>query len=191
MIIGAVLEARTGKSWEVVIKEELFKPLGMNGCGFGAQARAKANPVDQPWPHTRTAGMLRPVTPDFQGDNPPTLGPAGTVHCTLDDWGKFAQLHMDGFNGRNTSLLKSSAFKKLHQSYPGDEYTYGGWLRVDRPWAGGPTFTHSGSNTMNHAVIWMAPLKDSSFLAVTNAGGEGAEQAADEAVSMLVKELQL
>jgi len=29
-------------------------------------------------------------------DNPPIVGPAGTVHATLGDWAKYVQLHLKG-----------------------------------------------------------------------------------------------
>ena len=77
---------------EDLIRAEVFEPLGMNACGFGAPAQA--NEGDQPLGHRRgRMGENRAVQPGRGDDNPPSLGPAGTVHCTLDGWLPFAALH--------------------------------------------------------------------------------------------------
>jgi hypothetical protein len=107
----------------------------------------------------------------------------------MADWAKFAQLHLDGHNGKPTPILKPASFAKLHQAYPGQQYTYGGWFRDQRGWAGksGVTLMHLGSNTMNTAVIWLAPDRDLAALAVANAAGPDVERALDEAVSALIQ----
>lgn len=184
MIVGAVLERVSGLSWETVIQKELFRPLKMR-CGFGPAADPRARVPDQPWGHVRKDDVWSPV----HGDNPPALGPAGTVSCSLADWAKFARLHLDGGAGRATPLLSPKSFAKLHAAYPGQDYTYGGWIRVVRPWAGksGTALTHQGSNTMNTAVIWLAPERGLAALAAANAAGESASRAVDEGVGTLIQ----
>lgn len=184
IIVGAVLERVSGLSWEAVIQKELFLPLKMR-CGFGPAADPRARVPDQPWGHVRKGEVWSPV----HGDNPPPVGPAGTVHCSLADWSKFARLHLDGGAGRPTVLLGPKSFAKLHAAYPGQEYTYGGWLRLSRPWAGksGAALMHMGSNTMNTAVIWLAPERGLGVLAAANAAGEGASRAVDEGVGTLIE----
>lgn len=171
IIAGALLERLTGTSWENTIQKELFRPLHMR-CGFGPAGG-----------HVREDGRWKPVNED----NPPALGPAGTVHCDLDSWAEFAQLHLDGDAGRPTPVLHPASFRKLHAAYPGQEYTYGGWIRVLRPWAGksGVALNHVGSNTMNTADIWLAPERNLALLATTNAAGPEASSAVDEAVGTL------
>ena len=67
-------------------------------------------------------------------DNPPSMGPAGTVHCSVPDWAKFASFHLRGSLG-GVRLLKPETLKALHTPEPGEDYA-GGWLVVDRSWAG-------------------------------------------------------
>jgi hypothetical protein len=45
-----------------------------------------------------------------------------------------------------------------------------GWLIVDRDWAGGRTLTHAGSNGLNYAVAWLAPMRSFAVIAMTNQG---------------------
>jgi hypothetical protein len=68
----------------------------------------------------------------------------------------------------------------------GSDYACG-WLVVERDWAGGKALTHSGSNTMNLAVAWLAPSRDFAVLVVTNQGPPAAAKACDEAASSLIK----
>jgi len=56
---------------------------------------------------------------------------------------------------------------------------------VDRPWAGGRALAHAGSNTMNFAIVGMAPAKDFAVLVMTNQAGE-TFNAWDAAASTLI-----
>jgi CubicO group peptidase (beta-lactamase class C family) len=40
IVAGAMLEARTGKPWEQIITERLFRPLGIDSAGFGPPGTA-------------------------------------------------------------------------------------------------------------------------------------------------------
>src|SRR6266567_1513861 len=68
IIAGAILERITSESWEKVIQQKLFKPLGMASAGFGPQA--KQGQTDQPWGHVWKGDKFEPR----YGDNPPALG---------------------------------------------------------------------------------------------------------------------
>ncbi len=188
IILAAIMESATGKSWETLMREELFSPLGMLSCGFGSPASPKLLVPDQPWPHTLASTGPAFVLPDFHSDNPPTVGPAGTVHCSMKDWAKFAQLHIDAFNGRLKNLWVSNhAFAKLYETPPGQAFTFGGWIRVPQAWAGGDALTHAGSNGLNMSTIWIAPLKSRAYIIVTNIGGdEGAGTAMHETALKLI-----
>src|SRR5678816_361762 len=94
----------------------------MSSCGFGGPA--SPGKIDQPWAHRRVGGSLEPVAPGPQSDNPPSLGPAGTVHCGLRDWAKFAQMHVDGARGKAT-LVSAATMTRLHTAWPGGDYAFG------------------------------------------------------------------
>jgi CubicO group peptidase (beta-lactamase class C family) len=95
IIAGAIAEARSGKTWENLIQEEIFAPLGILNAGFGAPGTS--GQFDQPQGHRETAGQMTPLdAADTEADNPPALGPAGTMHIALKDWMLFAQDQLDG-----------------------------------------------------------------------------------------------
>ncbi len=148
-LAGLMAEQVTGQSWEELMRRRLFEPLGMTSAGFGSPGHAGR--VNQPWGHHASDDEVRPTL----RDNVPALGPAGTVHCTVPDWAKFAALHLRAARG-TARLLKSSSFRALHNPPPGSDYA-GGWKVVERSWANGLALCHSGSNTNWFAVVWIAP----------------------------------
>lgn len=78
ILAGAMIERCTGKSWEDLMKTEIFQPLGMTTAGFGAPGTV--DDVNEPWGRTDASGQ-RVAN---KGDNTPGLGPAGTVHASLN-----------------------------------------------------------------------------------------------------------
>jgi CubicO group peptidase (beta-lactamase class C family) len=100
-------EQVTGESWETLMRMRLIEPLGMASAGFGSPGQPGR--VDQPWGHHPDANEIKPT----QEDNAPALGPAGTVHCTVSDWAKFAAILMRGELGKS-KLLKPATFRTLH-----------------------------------------------------------------------------
>jgi CubicO group peptidase (beta-lactamase class C family) len=188
-IAGAIAERVTKRSWEDLMRERIFTPLGMESAGFGAPGREGA--LDEPLGHS-AAGA--PVEIGPRDDNPPAIGPAGTVHASLGDWAKYIAAHLEGDRAASghpmekpPGLLRPESFSRLHEGVAGDGTTYAmGWLVLDRPWGGGRVLMHNGSNTMWYCVVWMAPEKDFAALIATNQGGDRAARACDEAATMLV-----
>lgn len=180
--LGVVLERITGKSWEDLMRSELFGKLGMDSCGFGPPGTRDT--VDQPWGHTVVEDKPVPMAPgDPASDNPPALGPAGTVHCSLTDWGRFLAVHLAGARGE-TTMLTTATMDRLHQPPSGGDYA-GGWMVVDQPWAGGRVLAHDGSNTFWYASAWIAPEKNLVLTVVANRADERATAGIGKAVTAL------
>ncbi|MCX7826058.1 MAG: beta-lactamase family protein [Verrucomicrobiae bacterium] len=181
-VVGAMLEKATGQAWEELMREKLFAPIGMASAGFGAPATV--GKTDQPWGHVWSQGRAKPVPPGPEADNPPAIGPAGTVHCTLDDLARYAAFHLRAGRGE-PALLKPASFEKLHTPPAGQDYAFG-WIVCQRGWAKGKALTHNGSNTMFYTVLWLAPRKQFAVLVGTNLGGQGATEGCDRAAAALV-----
>lgn len=179
MIAGAIAERRGGASWQRLMQKELFAPLGMQRAGFGPPGEREA--VTQPWGHVD--GERGQVA--RHSDNPSALGPAGTVHMSLRDWAKFAQLHLGVAPAGGEMLLKQETLRALQTPKAGEDYAYG-WVVTRRGWAPGPILTHSGSNTMWFCVAWLAPEKKCAVLVTCNYGG-GAK-ACDAAAAACIRE---
>jgi CubicO group peptidase (beta-lactamase class C family) len=180
VIAGAMVERITGKNWEECMGEEIFQPLGMKSAGFGGLGTPGL--LNQPWGH-RTAN--RPVAEyGPAADNPPVLGPAGTVHCTLQDWALFISDHLAGLRGER-GLLEPASYQQLVNPPFGGDYALG-WNVVEREWGRGAVLNHCGCNTMYFANVWIAPKRDLALLVTSNLGLP-AFDATDEAVAALIK----
>ena len=181
VMAGLMAEEVSGQSWEELMQQRLFEPLGMKSAGFGPPGQSDGDRTDQPWGHQENHGRFEPVL----NDNPPCMGPAGTVHCSVPDWGKFAALHLRGAEGK-ARLLKPATFRTLHTPPPGCDYA-GGWIVSYQPWASGKTLTHDGSNTYWYASIWIIPTLDLATMVATNEAGSAAKAACQEATRELTR----
>jgi CubicO group peptidase (beta-lactamase class C family) len=180
IIAAAVVEKTTGKPWERAITEEVFKPLRMDSAGFGGTGTP--GKIDQPWPHTADGAPAGENGPGM--DNPPVMGPAGRIHCTIQDWARFIQDQLRGARGAS-GLLKTESYQKLQTQPFGGDYALG-WIVAARSWGGGTVLNHGGDNTMNFANVWVAPKKDFAVLICVNQGGDKAFDASDAAAEALI-----
>jgi CubicO group peptidase (beta-lactamase class C family) len=181
IIAGAVAERITGRSWEDLMKTELFAPLQMKDAGFGGTGTS--GQTDQPWPHTDDGEPT-----DFNGpavDNVPILGPAGRVHCSMQAWATFIADQLRGARGE-TSFLTADSYRRLHSPPYGGDYALG-WKVLERHWGGGKVLHHTGDNEMNRANVWVAPQRNFAILVCVNQGGQRSFEATDAAVEALIK----
>jgi CubicO group peptidase (beta-lactamase class C family) len=184
IIAAAVVEKTTGQPWEKVIAQEVFQPLQMNSAGFGGTGTP--GNIDQPWPHTKDGAPVGENGPAM--DNPPVMGPAGRIHCTIQDWARFVQDQLRGARGE-PALLEPESYERLQTQPFGGDYALG-WIVVSRPWGGGKVLNHGGDNTMNFANVWVAPKKNFAILVCVNQSGDQAFKASDQAVGALIDLLQ-
>jgi CubicO group peptidase (beta-lactamase class C family) len=177
VIAGQMMELAAKKPWESLMRELLFEPLQLRSAGFGAAGNGTK--ADQPWGHKNDV----PVPPGPHADNPPAIGPAGTVHLSIGDFARYGAWH-----ARGKEFLKPEQFTKLHTPLEGQDYALG-WGVTERPWGKGKVLTHTGSNTMNFAVIWVAPARDFTVVAATNSASEEAGPACDDACAQLIQRI--
>jgi CubicO group peptidase (beta-lactamase class C family) len=165
LIAGAMLESATGRSWEQLMRDHLFKPLKMRTAGFGV-------------PRHFAGHTGNPPKPTFY-DNPPVLGPAGTVHCSLRDWAAFVRVHLQSALGIKTPFLRPESVAELHTDPHQQGYAMG-WAI---PQSG--VLTHAGSNTLWFAVATVEPRANRFYLVATNWGHPKAQEACRMAIQKL------
>lgn len=177
VLIGAVIEQTTGRAWEEVIRAELFGPLGITTGGFGA-------PVgEHPWGHLEGTAI---APDDLASDNPRAMGPAGTIHLTLADYGRFLSIFLNDASGWLIPTTRAVLMQPVGSGAP--QYA-GGWIVVDgQPWAKGPALTHDGSNTLWYTSAWVAPSFGRAFVAVSNDGEQGGP-ACKDLIAALIRAL--
>lgn len=195
VIAGAMLERVSGKTFEELVVERVFTPLGLDSAGFGSAARVGR--TDAPLGHLDAFGKRVAVLAGPSADNPPVLGPAGTIHLSLLDFAHWAGWNA-GAGRRGPALVAPEMLARLQRpvvrmpekpgAAPGTPSRGGyglGWGEIEVDWAAGPFLFHGGSNVLNLAHIWVRPASDFAMVLVTNIGGSKAEQALFE----LAKEL--
>jgi D-alanyl-D-alanine carboxypeptidase len=110
-IAAAMLEKVSGKSWEQLMVDELFGPLGIDGS-FGWPAYEDA---DQPWGHYYETDSQRvfPHDPYDEYQLPDIASAAGDVSLSIFDYGKFLQANLIGLSGKDT-VLTAATYEFLH-----------------------------------------------------------------------------
>ena len=171
---AAAAERVTGRSFEDLVRTEIFRPLGMRSAGFG--------PTSQGQPLGHENG--KPLT-GSRADNPLMWAPAGGMHMSLRDYGLFAIDQMQGERGKGR-LLSAATYRLLHQPVPDptSERSNGlDWgLRME-PF--GRLLMHSGSNGYWVAVVTLAPDILNGAIIAANAEGENDEKAIGRAVRLV------
>ena len=176
LMAGAMAERLTGKTWEDLMEERLFKPLGMTRAGFGAPGAAHR--LDQPWGHRRSGSG------DWRArhiDNPAAAGPAGTVHLPIGDYAKFLRLW---YRGTAPALLDRDTLDYLMTPHSG-KYA-AGWRVLKRRWGGGTVLAHGGSNTYWNVTVWVAPKLGRAYLAGANSSEPGTRRMLDGIIWKLI-----
>jgi CubicO group peptidase (beta-lactamase class C family) len=175
VVAGAMLERVTGTDWETLISAELFEPLGIVDAGFGPPSQASGNLLG----HRVQGANLVAVSPDSpESDNPAVIGPAGTVHMSLQSLLTYANAHLVGELGESP-LLNSSSFSKLHQPVSGSNYAMGWFVQPN-------SLFHDGSNNLWYAKLAISKDQQLIAISVTNAGGEDANKATDEIINTML-----
>jgi CubicO group peptidase (beta-lactamase class C family) len=178
VIAAAMAEKVTGATWEDLVIREVFEPLKLTEAGFGPP-KSTDETLEQPRGHREKVAM------DDKADNTPIMGPAGSVHMTLQNLCTFSREHMLGELGTG-KLLSAVSFKKLHNPEL-DGYACG-WIR-NEPNENIPytEYWHNGSNTLWYALVAFIPEKNM-VVAVTSNDGDSVlgEEAACEIVKASV-----
>ncbi|MFP8875619.1 MAG: serine hydrolase domain-containing protein, partial [Myxococcota bacterium] len=160
IIAGAMLEAIFGKSWEQLMEEHLFDPLEMNDFGFGTTV---LDGNSQPMGHYNNQfGHLLPN----QGDNTPSLGPAGTVHMSLADAARYLRLYLNGNEGE--LALTAATMSELLSPYGGmgQRYNWGWGNSADG--FGQVRIGHDGSNGLWYESVLVFPGRGYALVAASN-----------------------
>lgn len=195
VIVGAIIERVAGKTWDELITERVFAPLGLRSAGLGSQATL--GKIDAPLGHVVIDGRTKPFLAGPNGDNPPIIGPAGIAHMSVLDFARWAGWNA-GEGKRGPKLVQPETLKKLHTPVismpdkkdaapgtpPRGKYALG-WGQLPVEWAPEPLIYHGGSNEKNLAHIWLEPKRDFAMVLVTNIGGSKA----NEALNALAPEL--
>ena len=157
LIAALMAETASKETYESLMRDEVFTPLGMTSAGFGRP------PTGQPAGHKHgRIAVPRDVNPDF-------FAPAGNIYLSLDDWARFCIDQLQGANGKG-ALLKPQTYSVTQSPPPGAPVSMGWFVRGSFAGLRGPVHYHEGSDGAWFAVVALSPGSGSGVLAVTNGG---------------------
>jgi len=170
-LAAVMAEQAADMSWEDLLRTRVFEPLEMTTAGFGWPGEAGTEPeaATAPWGHVQGFGegdrpALRPLDPGIEYELTPSLAPAGDVHCSIGDFGRFLVAHLRLLRDE-PGVLEGSEMRWLHE--PVDRYA-GGWIVVDQ-W-GQRISTHDGSAGTFYLTTFILPESNFAVAVAANAG---------------------
>ena len=96
MVVGQLMEAVTGQSWEDYVREHLLIPAGMLHATTDSDRRFKD--ADRAYPHARTGGAVRGMGDQRNLDERDELGrnaaPAGGLSISASDMARWVRLQL-------------------------------------------------------------------------------------------------
>ena len=168
-VAGAMAERIGGSSYRQLVQQLVFAPLG----GHAAFGNPGLGAEPQPWGHIRTIpGTVTEVTPaNLVYTTPLAIEPAGDASPSLQDYGRFLQLHLRGLRGRDDAL-KATTIGELHGRVAPNSPALRsamGWAVMPRD--GVESHEHVGSYGAYVAYATIQPSRDIAVGVFTNLGG--------------------
>jgi CubicO group peptidase (beta-lactamase class C family) len=153
-VVAAFLaERRTGRSWETLMQEEVFKPLGMSTASFG-RAWSKERP-HEPRSHVQGKDGYELEPEERPGGPGLALAAAGAVHCSIRDFARFASYELAAAQGKNR-LLRPATAKR--------------WQEIRRGGKREEVFSFFGGSPSISAGCMIWPGKNLAVVAAINGG---------------------
>ncbi|TBR17553.1 MAG: class A beta-lactamase-related serine hydrolase, partial [Chitinophagaceae bacterium] len=159
VLLGRLVEVLRDATWDEVLRERLFQPLGLEAAGtlpeeallWGAAAG-----------HVTPPGAASPVVAPMWG-LARNAGPAGLIHARARDVVAFARMHLaDGVTAGGSRVLSPESARAMRtpQVPVPDRWTFGdswglGWILPE--WDGRRLLAHDGSTLGQAAFLRALP----------------------------------
>jgi CubicO group peptidase (beta-lactamase class C family) len=151
VVASFLAEQRTGRTWEALMQEEVFKLLGLKSAGFG-RPWSKEHP-DEPRAHLKRETGYELGPEEGPGGPGLVMAGAGGVHCSIRDLVQFASYELTAAQGKNR-LLKPATAKR--------------WQELERKEVEGWSFFGGTPGVTAGCIIW--PSKDLAVAVAVNGG---------------------
>ena len=175
VLLGRLIEVLRDASWDVVVRDRLINPLGLEAAGtLPEEALQWAAAIG----HLTPPGGELMVAPQWGLSR--SAGPAGTIHGRAADLVAFARLHLaGGLAGDGTRLVSEGSVRAMREpevAIP-EPLTLGGeiglaWILSN--WSGRTVFGHDGGTIGQSAYLRVLPASgptpDLAVALLTNGG---------------------
>ena len=173
---GQALAAAAGTSWDDVIAQRIFTPLGMTSSSTSIAAFSRE--TDVATPHSIDKGIARAI-PWRNVDN---IGPAGSINSTVTDMAQWIRLQLGNGTYAGRQLVSARSLRETHSpqtiiSSPHDSLTpsthfalYGmGWVLED--YRGREIIWHNGGIDGMLSEVRLVPEAHLGIVILSNAEG--------------------
>ena len=175
---GEAAAAATGKSWDALIKERIFAPLGMNESNTSVTLLPSLSNVASP--HSEVDGVVRTVP----YTNIDAAASAGAINSNIVDMTKWLRFQLDSGRMNGKRLVSKRSFTETHipQTVVRIDSTYRafnpfthvrsyafGWQVMD--YRGREMLSHAGNLAGMNAMVGLLPEERSGVVVLTNLDG--------------------
>jgi CubicO group peptidase (beta-lactamase class C family) len=174
VVAAAIAERVSGSSWEELMQQRIFKPLGLHSAGFGWPAKV--------WGHESEKGRLVAVDPHGSYQLPDYFAPAGDVHMSSDDLAAFLRAHLRAMRGEAT-LIRPETAAVMHTKRLRGSLGFG----VGQVAGFDDVATYSGSADTFFTVLAISARGDVAVVVSTNAAGDAAQKAVGSTLKDLLE----
>lgn len=182
LIAAVIAERATHQSFETLIRQEVFAPLGMSQAGFGPTLG------DQPRGHRGGTPVLDAPHSTAEGV-PLAYAPAGNLHMRLRDWALFCLDQLAGSHGHG-KLLSVSSYQLMQSAQPDSPAGLDWGVQASISGRQGPVLVHGGSDGNWLAWVALFPATGNGVLVVANATADmGGDRATHAVLSAILSEL--
>lgn len=171
-LAGHIAEVVVGKSWEELVRERIFRPLGMRRSGFSRPLRGDVSMSYHERPNRRLL-----VSHRFAADV--TAPSGGSIHSTVSDMARWVLFNLNKGRTGNRRLVSPKTMAQLHApqvivgnrplaALPADWAYSLGWLV--HSYNGHPCVSHEGYLHDVHSSVMLFPGARIGLVSFTNFG---------------------
>ncbi|MCW2545510.1 MAG: beta-lactamase [Frankiales bacterium] len=177
VLLGRLVEVLRAATWDQVMRERLFQPLGLEAAGTLPEEALLWGAATG---HITPPGAPEPIVSPQWGLSS-NAGPAGLIHARARDLLAFARMHLaEGLAPDGTRVLSAESARAMRvpQVEVPDRWTFGGhwglgWILPQ--WDGRVLFAHDGSTIGQSAYLRVLPGEPDLVVALLTNGGETRE----------------
>ncbi len=175
---GQVEAAVTGRTWDELVRERIFQPLGMARTVTSTEALPRMSDVATP--HEKIDGTVKPI----RWRNIDNIAPAGSIVSDVEDMSKWLRLQLADGAWQGKQLVSAKQLEQTHapqmlidisaearKLHPTTHFsTYGnGWFLVD--YRGREVIHHGGNIDGFSAEVDLVPEEKLGIVILTNLNG--------------------